>query len=233
MSSDWPDVTRENLPEHLDELVDRLLTPERVAGFRQVAGRRLNCLTAMFERFYDHHNMCAGIRTCEVFGCPEVHVIRSEQYKPNPATTRYAHRWLAIRRHDSVPAAAAALHQAGYTIVGTLATNDAVPPADFELPDKLCLWMGPEHEGMSDEAQAVCDACITIPMYGFTRSLNVSAALAILTHHFAARYRSSGRQVLLPADHQEQLVRCWCERELRQRFGWETPEPTIEELPDL
>jgi len=42
--------------------------------------------------------------------------------------------------------------------------------------------MGSEHGGLSAEAFALADEYISIPMYGFTESFNISVAIAILLY---------------------------------------------------
>ncbi len=214
------EVTRENLAERLDELSERILTPDRMKRFRDVAAQRLNCLTVAFENFYDPHNVSAGIRSCEVFGCPEVYVYSEENFKPNRSTASHAHRWLDVHRFRSVEDCTSALHEAGYTIVGTLAEGEARPFTELALPERLCIWMGPEKSGMGEVARAACDDFVTIPMAGFTQSLNVSAALTVLTQHFSAAYRKAGITNLISSSEQEALVRLWCERDLLTKFGW-------------
>jgi tRNA (guanosine-2'-O-)-methyltransferase len=214
------DITPANFAANFDRLVAAMLTPARVARFRAVAAHRLGCLTAALEDLYDPRNVSAAIRTCEVFGCAAVHVIAAADYEATHGIARAADRWLTVQRHGDLAAAVAHLRAAGYTIVGTRPAGDAVPFTEFPLPPRLCVLMGREHDGLSAAAQTQCDAFVTIPMFGFTQSLNISCALAILLQHFAEAYRRSGRDVGLPAAAQAELLRAWCERDLRLKLGW-------------
>ncbi len=214
-------ITPETLRQNLRDYAERFLTPERLERFRHVSSNRLPVLTAAFEDLYDPHNVCAGIRSCEVFGCAEVNVITIENsFSANHGIAVNATRWIDIKRHDSTRGAIDALHERGFTVVGTLPEGEAVPFEDFDLPEKLCLFMGKEHEGMSQEAIEHCDAHVTIPQYGFTQSLNISVALAILLQHFSEAYRRSGREVHLSEDERLALVDGWLERDLMKKFGW-------------
>jgi tRNA (guanosine-2'-O-)-methyltransferase len=215
------DITPANFAANFDRLVATMLTPARVARFREVVGQRLIDLTVALEDLYDPRNVSAAIRTCEIFGCAEVHVIAAADYVPAEGVSCAADRWLSVHRHADAAACVAHLRRAGYTVVGTRPAGDAVPFAEFALPSRLCVLMGGEHDGLSAAAQAQCDAFVTIPMFGFTQSLNISCALAILLEHFADAYRRSGRDVGLPAAAQAALVRAWCERDLRLKFGWD------------
>lgn len=215
------DITPANFAANFDRLVAQMLTPARVAGFRAALARRVGCLTAALEDLYDPRNVSAAIRTCEVFGCAEVHVIAGTDYRAVHGIARAADRWLTVHRHRDTAACVAHLREAGYTIVGTRPAGDAVPFTELALPSRLCVLMGREHDGLSAAAQTQCDAFVTIPMFGFTQSLNISCALAILLQHFAAAYRRSGRDVGLPAATQAELLRAWCERDLRLKLGWD------------
>ena len=53
--------------------------------------------------------------------------------------------------------------------------------------------LGNEREGVSEEAKAMCDGGVYIPMSGFTESLNVSvASTVIIAHAVADRVRRRG-----------------------------------------
>lgn len=219
------DITPEYLSEHLEEYAEKMLTPDRVERFDAVLSNRLGCLTAGFEDLYDPHNVNACIRSCEVFGCGDVHVISiKNQFQTNHGTAKNATRWVDVNRYDSTEGCISALQSKGVTVIGTLPEGDAVPYTDFELPDKLCILMGREATGLSDEAIERCDAHVTIPQYGFTQSLNISVALAILLQHFSARYRESGRAIGLSAEDKKRFRRSWLERDLFKKFGWPVPQ---------
>jgi tRNA C32,U32 (ribose-2'-O)-methylase TrmJ len=78
--------------------------------------------------------------------------------------------------------------------------------------------MGNEHLGLSKEMQALCDVLVTIPTTGFTQSLNLSVATAILLQHFQDRYRRRHGGVCLPPARQKALVDKWCEREMKAKL---------------
>jgi TrmH family RNA methyltransferase len=58
-------------------------------------------------------------------------------------------------------------------------------PDSVEWRGKAGLLLGGEGPGLTDEAIALCDARVTIPMAGGVESLNVAAAGAVLV--YAAR----------------------------------------------
>eukprot|EP00879_Flechtneria_rotunda_P019621 GHRR01020617.1.p2 GENE.GHRR01020617.1~~GHRR01020617.1.p2 ORF type:complete len:101 (+),score=30.31 GHRR01020617.1:687-989(+) len=50
----------------------------------------------------------------------------------------------------------------------------------MQLPPLLAVVMGSEASGISSDMRTVADRCIYLPMYGFTESLNVSVAAALV-----------------------------------------------------
>lgn len=215
------DLTPDNLHEHLDELAEQMLMPERLERLRTVAEQRIPCMSVAFEDLYDPHNVNAGIRSCEVFGCPDVHVITMEHtFEMVHGVAKNAGRWVDVHRYESTRACIDGLHRDGFTVVGTLPEGEAVPFMDLPLPEKLCLVMGKEQDGLTSEAIELCDAHVTIPQYGFTQSLNISVACAILLQYFGQAYRGSGRDVHLREEELDALLRRWIERDLRKKLGW-------------
>ncbi len=60
-----------------------------------------------------------------------------------------------------------------------------------EIPvDKpLALWFGNERDGLSAEAQDLCDHRVSIDMQGFCQSFNLSVSVGIFIHRLAAKRR--------------------------------------------
>ena len=220
-----PDVTPDYLDTHVDELARQFLTEERLARFAHVLNNRLGCVTTLFEDFYDPHNANACIRSCDVFGCGEIQVVSvNNVFRTNHSTAKNATRWVEIKRHTSTTTCFDHLKERGFTIVGTFPPGDGVVPfTEIELPDKLCLAMGCEAHGLTDEARALCDLKVTIPQYGFTQSLNVSVSMALLLGHYTRLYRESGGTVGLDDDDYRRLEYHWKRRDLYRKFGWEPP----------
>jgi tRNA G18 (ribose-2'-O)-methylase SpoU len=72
----------------------------------------------------------------------------------------------------------------GLQVIGTSAKAQIrVRDHDFTLPTVLLI--GNENHGLSENYKALCDAMVTIPMYGSTTSLNVACATSILLYEIA------------------------------------------------
>ncbi len=57
--------------------------------------------------------------------------------------------------------------------------------ADYHFP--LCLVIGNEVEGISEEVLAYADAAVEIPMFGMKQSLNVAVAYGIMVYELVRR----------------------------------------------
>ena len=71
------------------------------------------------------------------------------------------------------------LQNEGWSIVGLELADDAIPLSEYEPPEKVCLVLGHEVTGISEEILKVCNDTVMIPMLGKKESLNVSVALGI------------------------------------------------------
>jgi tRNA (guanosine-2'-O-)-methyltransferase len=167
-----------------------LLTPERIARIDRVLEARLTTVVAAVEDTYDPHNAAATIRTSEALGLAELHVIEpGVRFSATKGVTRGAHRWLDLHRWPGAPAAIAALHARGFAVYAT-APDATVSVEDVDVTRPAAVLFGNEHDGLTPDAVAACDAAITVPMFGFTESFNLSVTVGIAMSRLAARRRA-------------------------------------------
>jgi tRNA (guanosine-2'-O-)-methyltransferase len=69
--------------------------------------------------------------------------------------------------------------------------------------------LGKEHEGISEVALKHCDGLVSIPMYGFTESFNVSVAASLLTQTIVERIRKSNILWQFSEEEKENLYYEW------------------------
>lgn len=71
-------------------------------------------------------------------------------------------------------------------ITAEIATNSIdYRYAEYQFP--LCLVLGREDRGVSQEVVSLSDVVVHLPMSGMVNSLNVSTVAAVLMYHFAGR----------------------------------------------
>ena len=197
-----------------DELVDKygveaviarlspLVVQPRLDKLTRVAAARRKDVTVLLERFYDPHNYAAVLRSAEAFGLTQVHAIPgSKGAGYNIDISRGAQKWISFERHHDFPEAHEAL--AGYMLVG--ADAHGVRPEALPTDRPLCLVMGAEKAGLSQEVRARCDALVGIEMSGFVESFNVSVAAALLLH----RILQTRPAAPLPSQEQRFLLACY------------------------
>jgi tRNA G18 (ribose-2'-O)-methylase SpoU len=81
------------------------------------------------------------------------------------------------------------LRERGYLIVSLEHTNSSIPYTEAEYRFPLCLIVGNEVEGISDELLSITDVAIEIPMFGIKQSLNVSVAYGVVIYHIFNQFR--------------------------------------------
>jgi tRNA (guanosine-2'-O-)-methyltransferase len=150
-----------------------LLLPPRREKVDAVVARRLRGLTVVLDQLEDTFNMAAVLRSCEAFGVQNVHVVENPDvpFAPHDKVTQGCDKWLDVHRHRSFAACARSLRAAGYRICVSAVREDARSVFEMEFDRPLALVFGNERTGVTPDA-------FWIPMRGFTRSLNVSAAVS-------------------------------------------------------
>ncbi len=72
------------------------------------------------------------------------------------------------------------LKAAGYLICAVEIADTAVPFMDYEYPERVCLVVGHEDHGVTNQTLSLCDGAVYVPMFGKGRSLNVHVSLSIV-----------------------------------------------------
>jgi tRNA (guanosine-2'-O-)-methyltransferase len=165
-----------------------LLGDERADTLDGTAARRLSGLVLVLENLHDPHNGGAATRTFEAVGGLELRVVGGIFFSER--VTQGAEKWLEVHRDESIEACVAALKVRGFrlyaTVPGaqtTLEEIDPLTPAAFLL--------GNEHEGLSRRARELADAEVSIPLHGFSQSVNLSVASALCVYTHARRRREA------------------------------------------
>ena len=191
-----------------------LLSDERMERIEDVLDARLAGLTIVVENLYDPHNGAAAVRSAEAFGLVAVHAVEgSGPFHASPAVTIGCEKWIDIHRHRDVASACAAM--AGMIHVAALpGAGSTVDDLPAERP--CALWFGNEHDGLSAEALAACTHRVEIPMFGFTRSFNLSVSAALLIERASERRRAArGRRGDLPAEERARRRARWYAQDIR------------------
>jgi tRNA (guanosine-2'-O-)-methyltransferase len=201
-------------PEVVVAALRPLLTEERMARIEEVLDARLAGLTVVVENLYDPHNGAAAMRSAEAFGLVAMHAIEATgSFHASPAVTIGCEKWIDLHRHRDVAAALTAMpgmiHCAAVPGAGT--TVDDLP-----VGRPCAIWFGNEHDGLSGAALAACTHRVEIPMYGFTRSFNLSVSAALVISRASERRRAAlGRLGDLPPEERARRRARWYAQDIR------------------
>lgn len=204
------DLVRRYGPERVVAALAPILTEERKARIERVLDRRLTSLTVVLEDLYDPHNGAACIRSVEGFGLSDLHVIeRVHRFERTSGITIGAEKWIDLHRHGDVAAAAEALRGAGFSLCATRPGAE-LTAADLDPGRRWAVLFGSERDGLSSSALEAADTHIAVPMYGFTRSFNLSVSVALVVRELAERRRRAlGAMGDLPDDRRDLLRARW------------------------
>ena len=160
------------------------LTPARRQRIRAVAAGRSFAVATVLEHVHDDGNIAAVLRTCEGVGYPVVHVIRAAAdpggvARPPNRVTQGAQKWLEVAWWNAGHPWLDRLREDGYRILVTRAGDGpTIDQVDFSRPTAVVF--GNEHAGVTDATARAADGRFSIPMAGFTRSFNISVAVAMV-----------------------------------------------------
>jgi tRNA G18 (ribose-2'-O)-methylase SpoU len=134
------------------------------------------------------HDMNIGsiVRSANAFLADTVHIIGRRRWNKRGAmvTDRYQH----VVHHEDVAAFTAWAQGEGVPIVAVDNVRGAVPVDAATLPERCVLLFGQEGPGLSAEAVAAASGIVEITQYGSTRSINASAAAAVVMYEWCRRY---------------------------------------------
>lgn len=190
--------------------LESFLTAQRKERFLEVLDYRTNFLTVVAEDVFQMHNASAIVRSCDVFGIQQLHLIVDRfgsRIDKNIAVG--AQRWVDVKNYKSTDECIDYLTGKGYRIVATAPSPDAIDLNHYKLSEKTALIFGTEKEGLSRKVLEVAHDTLQIPMVGFSESLNVSVSVAIILQVLATKLRESDLPWSLDA-----------EQKLAKRLEW-------------
>jgi len=139
----------------------------------------------------DPHNLGALIRCAECAGAHGVIIPRrrSSGLTPVVAKASAGALWhMAVARVGNIAETVEKLKDNGVWTFAAEAGGTAYYETDFDLPCAIVL--GSEGAGVSRLVKERCDFTVSIPMYGFVNSLNVSTAASVILCHAARMQRT-------------------------------------------
>jgi tRNA G18 (ribose-2'-O)-methylase SpoU len=132
------------------------------------------------ENWQHDLNIGSIVRTANAFLANTVHIVGRRRWNKRGAmvTDRYQH----VIHHPTIDEFLEWARVHNLTVVGVDNVPGSVSIDETSLPEACVLLFGQEGPGLSPEAIAASDLVVEIEQFGSTRSLNASAAAAIIMH---------------------------------------------------
>ncbi len=193
------------------------LTDNRKSKFEKILAQRTRHLTVVLEDIYQKHNTSAVVRNCDVFGIQDLYIIENKynSYVSNQVA-KGAQKWIDFHEYNqheyNTERCINTLRDKGYQIIATTPHNDSCLVQEFDISKKSALVFGVEKEGVSDYIMNEADGYLKIPMVGFTESLNISVAVAIILQYLTTRLRNSEIDWQLSNEEKDEKRIDWCKK---------------------
>ena len=201
---------------NLLEFLESYLTENRKQRFKDVLSNRTKHFTVAVEDVYQLHNTSAVIRSCDVFGIQDVHIIEELNVKRiDREIAMGAQKWVDVHRYNSTSSCIDSLKNGGYQIVATSPHRQDTEIDNFDISKPSCFFFGQETEGLSQTVIDRADKFLRIPMVGFTESLNISVSAAIILQQLTQRLRASNINWELSQEEQLEKRMDWCKKTLK------------------
>ncbi|WP_087023348.1 tRNA (guanosine(18)-2'-O)-methyltransferase TrmH [Thaumasiovibrio subtropicus] len=159
------------------------MSPERFARIQAVLKARQTDLTVCLEEVHKPNNVSAIIRSADATGLHRVHAVwPTEEMRTLSHTSAGARNWVEVQTHPTMADAVGELKQQGMQILATHLSDTAVDFREIDYTKPTAIILGNEKTGISQQALAMADQDIIIPMVGMVQSLNVSVASALILY---------------------------------------------------
>ncbi|SHF40791.1 TrmH family RNA methyltransferase [Chryseobacterium takakiae] len=169
----------EDLAKTFDYL-KQFLTEERLSKIEHFSLESSDFVLPVVEDIYQFRNAAAIVRSVEACGFHKVVALQEEySFEPNLRVTKGADTWVEVEKLPRNRESFQKIRDRGYKIVAVSLENNAVMLPEYQITEPVALVFGTEMEGVSQEILDFADETLAIPMYGFTRSFNVSVAASI------------------------------------------------------
>lgn len=182
---------------------------------------RTKHITVVLEDIFQPHNASAVLRTCDLTGIQDVHIIENNnQYDVNPDVALGASKWLNLVKYNqsehNTLLAYEKLRKQGYRIVASTPHKNDQDLESIPLDGKLAIVFGTELKGLSNIAIDNADEYIKIPMFGFTESYNISVSAALILFTLTDRLRKTSISWELSGKEKSEILLEWSRRSVKR-----------------
>ena len=165
----------------------RKMTHEEIVARQVTESRKARIpLTVVLNNIRSLHNVGAIFRTADGVGVEKLWLCGITGYPPQSGIAK-----TALGAEESVPweysadvvGVVSRLKADGYEIVILEQAEGAVLYEEYRPKRPVCLVVGNEVDGVSDQIVDLCDQAVEIRMLGIKNSLNVAVAFGVAAFH--------------------------------------------------
>ena len=208
-------ITKNRLQETFDYL-KQFITDERLSKIEHFSQESSDFVLPIMEDVYQFRNAAAIVRSVEACGFHHVVALEEENvFNPNLKVTKGAETWVKVEKMPNNLDSLKEIKNRGYKILAVSPENNATMLPDYEVKEPIALVFGTELEGVSDEILDFADETLAIPMYGFTKSFNVSVAAAICMYELKQKLMKSGIEYQLSDQKLLELKIRWAKNSIK------------------
>ena len=208
------------LDKGLLSFLEGYVTNERKQKFKEVLAERTQHFAVVLENIFQPHNASAVVRSCDVFGVQNVYTVEDNYVrKVSRKVAKGSQKWLTFHRYktgtNNSVACVKDLKEKGYQIIATTPHIDSCMLSDFDITKKSAFVFGAEKNGVSEYIKEQADGFLKIPMVGFTESLNISVAAAIILQDVTTRMKQQNIDWKLTETEYDKLYCEWIESSIK------------------
>ncbi|MGO1236537.1 TrmH family RNA methyltransferase [Microbacterium gubbeenense] len=146
---------------------------------------RRHAFHVAIENWQHDMNIGSIVRSANAFLANTVHIVGRRRWNRRGAMV--TDRYQRVIHHPDVDTFQAWMEERGIPIIAVDNVGDAVPVDRADLPETCAFLFGQEGPGLTEEALAAASSQIEITQYGSTRSMNASAAGAVVMYEWCRR----------------------------------------------
>lgn len=207
------------MTKELIEYLSQFVSETRKEKFDHVLHYRTRHITIALEDLYQPHNASAVLRSCDIFGIQDIHIIENKHaYTVNKDIAMGSPKWLNIHKYrkeeNNTLDCINKLKEKGYRIVATSPHKNGYELKDLPVDKPLALIFGTELTGISDTVREHADEFVAIPMFGFTESFNISVTAALCLHSLVNKLHETHDNWHLSEEEKDELKLNWLRKSI-------------------
>ena len=202
--------------QEIYDYLQQFLTDERLSKIEHFSKESSDFVLPVMEDVYQFRNAAAIVRSVEACGFHHVVALEEENvFNPNLKVTKGAETWVQVEKMPNNLDSLKEIKSRGYRILAVSPEKNATMLPDYEVKEPIALVFGTELEGVSDEIIDFADETLAIPMFGFTKSFNVSVAAAICMYELKQKLIKSGIEYQLSEEKLLELKIRWAKNSIK------------------